>query len=334
MKPKLKPIEEQTIVVTGAASGIGLATARMAAEQGARVVLVAREESDLEKAVEEIRRSGGRAEYVVADVGKEDQLRQAAEKAVEAFGGVDTWVNNAGVSIYGRIEKVGKKDAKRLFDTNYWGVVYGSLIALEHLKERGGALINIGSVLSDRAIILQGHYSASKHAVKGFTDALRMEIEKDEYPISVTLVKPSSIATPYTEHAANLMDEGANLPPPVYSPDVVAETILACAQRPVREITVGAGGWMISRMGRWMPDVTDKLMEKVFYYQEMTGEPNKGDGRGILHRSRPDGLRERGNLDRRVLNSSLYTTASLHPVATLLGVAALGAGIAIAALRR
>jgi NAD(P)-dependent dehydrogenase (short-subunit alcohol dehydrogenase family) len=120
-------------------------------------------------------------------------------KHVEHLAGrIDTWVNNAGVSIYGRIEEVPDADSRRLFDTNFWGVVNGSRIAAKIMKETGGgAIINVGSTLSDRAVPIQGMYSASKHAVKGFTDAFRMELESDDVPISVTLVKPAAIDTPY-----------------------------------------------------------------------------------------------------------------------------------------
>ena len=102
---------------------------------------------------------------------------------------------------------------RRLYETNFWGVVYGSVVAAEHLRSHGGALINVGSVLSDRAIPVQGVYSSSKHAVKGFTDALRMELEEEGAPVSVTLIKPSTIDTPYTKHAKNLTEREPSLPP-------------------------------------------------------------------------------------------------------------------------
>ena len=222
----LKPVEVQVIVITGATSGIGLVTARMAAKRGARLVLASRSEAALQKLAEEIKEANGEATYVVADVGDEADVLKIAATARERFGGFDTWVNNAGVSIYGKFEEVPLADQRRLFETNYWGVVYGSLAAVKQLRQRGGALINIGSALSDRAIPLQGAYCASKHAVKGFTDALRMELEHDGAPISVTLIKPAAIDTPYTEHAKNYLPVEPQNPPPVYAPDVVAEAIL------------------------------------------------------------------------------------------------------------
>ena len=175
---KHKPLRDQVIVVTGASSGIGLATARMAAKGGACVVLAARSGAALAGIVAEIEAAGGQAVWVEADVGQRAEVEVIAAKAITAFGGFDTWVNNAGVSIYGPIRETTLEDQRRLFETNYWGVVNGSLIAAEHLRERpdGGAIVNVASILSDAPIPVQGVYSASKHAVKGFTNALRMEL--------------------------------------------------------------------------------------------------------------------------------------------------------------
>jgi short-subunit dehydrogenase len=199
--PRLKRVREQVIVITGASSGIGLATARLAAERGAHVVLAARNQQDLEQVTNEIRANGGHAVCVAADVANPEDVDRIAETAMREFGRIDTWVNNAGLSLYGKLTEVPMADKRRLFDINFWGVVNGCRTAVRFMKHNGGALINLGSEVSDRAIPLQGIYSASKHAVKGYTDALRMELEHDEVPISVTLVKPSAINTPYPEHA-------------------------------------------------------------------------------------------------------------------------------------
>jgi hypothetical protein len=166
---------------------------------------------------------------------------------MERFGRIDTWVNNAGVSIFGRNEDIPLEDMQRLFQTNYWGVVHGSLEAVKHMKTRGGgAIINLGSELSDRSIPLQGMYSASKHAVKAFTDSLRMELEKEGAPISVTLVKPAAIDTMFAVHAKNYMDKEPALPPPVYAPELVAKSILYAAQHPKRDVFVGGAAKALS----------------------------------------------------------------------------------------
>lgn len=330
---KLKKLKQQVIVITGASSGIGLVTARAAAKAGARLVLAARSENVLRQLTKEISDAGGRAAYVVADVGREEDVERIASEAVNHFGGFDTWVNNAGVSIYGRMTDISSADHRQLFETNFWGVVYGSLTAVEHLRRRreAGAIINIGSTLSDRAVPVQGMYSASKHAVKGFTNALRMEIEKDELPISLTLVKPAAIDTPYSRHAKNYLDQEPGLPPPVYAPEVVAEAILHAAENPVRDIFAGGGGKALSAAENYAPRLTDKVMGWTMFRQQKSGLPVQRPREGGLYKANED-LQERGGVAGYVSESSLYTKASLRPGLTTLIV--LGAGLGAAAVWR
>ena len=326
MKVRLKKLRDQVMVFTGASSGIGLVTARMAAGRGARLVLAARSEQELRRLAEEINARGGRAVPVVADVGREEDVRRIAETAVQRFGGFDTWVNNAGVSIFGRLEEVPTEDLRRLFETNFWGVVYGSLAAVRHLKQRGGALINVGSVASDRAFPLQGMYSASKHAVKGFTDALRMELEKEGAPVSVTLIKPAGIATPLGRHAGTYLGVEPNLPPPVYAPELVAEAILHCAEHPERDVPVGGASAALSAGAALSPRLMDAYQEATSFRQQRTDRPARREPRGSLHSPSHD-LAERGEYPRHVFERSAYQAARLHPLVS--GAAVLGAGLAI-----
>jgi len=329
MKRRSKAIEDQVFVVTGADSGIGLATAREAAQRGAQVVLCSRNADALESICEELRADGAQAEWYAGDVADDLAMKELAELAVRAFGRIDTWVNNAGVSVVGRTEDIPVSDARRVFETNYWGVVNGSLAALPHLRASGGTLINIGSVLSDRAIPLQGHYSASKHAVKAFTDALRMELEQEGASVSFVLVKPSAINTPYTQHAANRLLEGEpEYPPPVYSPAVVVEAILEAAEHPVRSVTVGGGGRLLGMMGRISPALADRYMEKVIYGQQIRSRRRRQDPNLF---GPPDLAGEvEGGYDGHVARSSVYTRARQHPgvsAATVIGLATVGAGV-------
>jgi NAD(P)-dependent dehydrogenase (short-subunit alcohol dehydrogenase family) len=164
VKIRLKPLRDQVVVITGASSGIGLTTAREAARRGARVVVSARSEDALRRLTEEINAWGGQAVYVVADVTKVNDLQRLADTAIQRFGGFDTWVNNAGASIFGRISDVPIEDERRLFEVNYWSVVYGSRLAVDHLRRRGGALINMGTVAADRSIPLQAASGRQGHA--------------------------------------------------------------------------------------------------------------------------------------------------------------------------
>jgi short-subunit dehydrogenase len=320
MKLRTKPVEKQTLVITGASSGIGLAAAKLAAARGANVVLVARAEDALRRVAEEIRERGGRAAYAVADVADADAIDDAAQVAIREFGGFDTWVNDAGISIYGKLDDVSLADKRRVFDVNFWGVVHGCRTAVKHLRHRGGVVINIGSILSDRAIPLQGIYSASKHAVKGYTDALRMELEREKAPIAVSLVKPASISTPFIDHARSYIVAKPTLPPPVYHPEEVARVILRCAERPVRDVIVGGAGRVLTALGHFAPRLTDKYMRQVIFDQQQAPEVTGPRG-GSLYSPGRDG-RERGSYEGHVARTSAYTRMRLSPLAYALPAAA------------
>jgi short-subunit dehydrogenase len=325
MNVDLKPLDRQVVVITGASSGIGLATARMAAERGAQLVLTARSEDALRELTDEIAAQGGDAVYVVADVRDRADVREIAETALDTYGGFDTWINVAGAFVYGRLQDTPIEDMREQFETNVWGLLYGSLEAADHLKERGGAIINIGSVVSDRAIPLQGSYSASKHAVKGFTDALRIELAEEGAPVSVTLVKPAAINTPYTRHAKNYMDEAADFPPPVYEPEVAAKAILDAAENPQRDVFVGGGAANLSILGRFASRLTDKLMEATFFDQQRRDRPPRPTENNL---DEPTGdLEERGDYEGHVAKTSLYTRLTQRRGLTGAALAGLGATV-------
>jgi short-subunit dehydrogenase len=331
MQIQLRPIEEQVMVITGASSGIGLVTAKHAARRGARVVLAARNESSLKRAVEDIRQHGGRATYAVADVADLGQVERIADTALREFAHIDTWVNNAAVSMYGRTMQLKIEDMRRQMDVNYWGQVYGSRTAVIHLRERGGALINVGSALSDRAIPLQGNYCAAKHALKAFTDALRMELEEEGVPISVTLVKPASVETPFFEKARTYLGVEPQPVPPVYAPEVVAEVILHAAEHPLRELIAGGSGAKISA-ARFAPRLADLYMERTTFDSQQTEWPTNGRADNLYEPVADDGGERGRNWVGHTRETSLYTRAFLNPGAAALIAA--GALIALAAIGR
>lgn len=319
---KLKPLASQTIVITGGSSGIGLATARMAAKRGAQVVVLARDEGGLREVCDSIRADGGKADYVVGDVGEREDMRRAVATVVERFGGFDTWVNDAGVGAYAELTELSDEDHHRMFKTNYWGVVYGSTEALKHLSARGGALINIGSISSEMPAPILSAYTASKFAVKGFTDSLRLELIHAKAPVSVTLIQPSGIHTPFGEHAKNYMDAASIVPPPVYAPEVVADAILETAEHPTRNLIVGGAGRMMTAFARWFPRLSDQIYARAFFITAKDPKRPPRDSRGLHHPGSSGKMY--GDQTGRIVKSSLYTSMRTRPLKTTAVAAGLG----------
>lgn len=321
MNPSLRPLPQQTIVITGASSGIGLATAQQAAKAGAQVVLASRNEAALQQATQEIVAAGGKATYIVTDVSKREDVENLATQTIAQFGGFDTWVNNAGIGLWGKLEQVSDADHRQLFDTNFWGIVYGSTTALRTLKQRGGALINLGSVASEFAFPIQSMYAVTKFAIKGFTDALRRELIAEDAPVSVTLIQPASIGTPFHEHAKNYTGRAKKLPPPVYAPEDVAAAILHAATTPRRSLHVGGAGKIMDASVKLMPSLVDKASGVLIQSQFEEG-PDNTLGHDSLWQPGVDG-QVRGTHPS--IRHSAFTAANIRPVltASLLGVAGL-----------
>ena len=305
---RLKPLAEQTIVITGASSGIGRATAVQAARRGAKVVLTGRDEAALREVAEVIATRGGTARHIAGDVGRREDVEAVAALATAEFGGFDTWVNNAGVAMFSRLDETIEEDARRLFDTNFWGTVHGSLTALKTLKIAGGALVNVGSIAGDFGVPVQGMYSASKHAVRAFTDTLRIELESEGAPVSVTLVKPAAIATPIIGNVGNTTGREAKLPAPHYAPEEVSHAILHAAEHPRRDIYVGGTGRLMSLFAQAAPHLADKVSAR-FGEEAQLGDAAVAHADNLHapgdHASKP----EASDTGRR----SLYTRATLDP---------------------
>jgi len=332
MTIRLKPLREQVIVVTGATSGNGLATVEAAVAQGAACVAVARNAPALDALRTRLSATGGRIATCVADVSDPAAVDRVVTVAIDSFGGFDSWVNNAGIGTYGTLEQVPVADHRRMFDVNYFGTLHGALAAARHLRTRGGgAIVNIGSILSDRAIVQQGPYTATKHAVQALTDTLRMELERDNAGISVTLVKPGPIDTPFPEHARNFMDQPPRLPHPLYAPQVVADAILFACAHPRRTLYAGGGGLLASLLAQAAPRLTDVIMEsfgtKAQQKPDDAGDPTRRDN---LEQPRTDALR--GSQNVRARQSSIALQVQKAASSRLL-FGTLAGGAVLAALR-
>jgi NAD(P)-dependent dehydrogenase (short-subunit alcohol dehydrogenase family) len=269
--------------------------------------------------------------YVACDVADENALRGAARAIVERFGRIDTWINNAGVSVYAKLEDTPVEDGKRLFDTNFWGVVNGSRAALPHLSSNGGALINVGSEASGAPLPLQGIYAASKHAVAAYTDSLRIELLEERKPISVTLIRPTAIDTPYVDHAKKRLDVMPKLPSPLFAPEVAADAILFAAEHPRRDLYVGGKAKLSTMLSQRWPTVSDRVLSRFGSRMQKTNRPLSGADDGGLYQSRST-LMVRGQPQGRVLSRSLYTKATEHRGTVALAVVGIAAVALVAAL--
>ena len=247
-------------MVVGASSGIGRTTVRRLTEQGASVIAAARSAEDLAYLVEECRGSPGIVHDVVADVTDVADMRATAAAAVDHFGRIDTWVGVAGVGLYGRAWETLPEEYESVMRTNWLGQVHGALAALPELRRSGGTLICIGSVESVRAVPLHAAYVSSKMALRGFCDSLRMDLDADQAGVAVSLVLPAAIDTPFFAHARSHLLGRPKPPPPVYTPESVAEVILQMAEHPRREVVVGGSGIGFLAGQLLAPGLTDRLM--------------------------------------------------------------------------
>ena len=309
----LKPIHEQVVVIVGANSGIGRETALRFAERGAKVVAAGRSLSALTELVDEIQSRGGLSAAHVADVSQYEQMQALATRAVELYGRIDTWVHAAAVSIYAPFQETQPDEFRRVIEVNLIGQAFGAMAALPHLKQSGGALIHVGSLESKRAFPLHSAYSASKHGMIGFIDALRVELMHDQTPVSVTTILPAGINTPFFEKSLTRLGVKPRPSPPVYEPVLVSEAILRAAEHPMREVYVGGAGKSMEWLHRLSPTLTDRLLSRFGYRPQMTNLPKTDRAPSNLYDHIEGYDQIQGSFSKEARSVSLYTGLEMHP---------------------
>lgn len=256
---KKRELGGAVVVLTGASSGIGRASARLFAQRGARLVLAARDGGALDETARECREMfGAQALAAPVDVRDEASVDAIAELAVHTFGKIDVWVNDAAHYMMGPLEAYPTKAIRELFDTNVMGVVHGMRTALAVFRrQRTGVLVNVGSMAGKIAYAEAGAYCASKHAVHALTEAARQELRGSD--VHACLVVPGTVDTPFFQHAANYTGREILAMRPIYRAERVAQAIVSCAERPRREVMVGAAPRLMVLFDRLAP----RLFERV-----------------------------------------------------------------------
>jgi NAD(P)-dependent dehydrogenase (short-subunit alcohol dehydrogenase family) len=314
---QLKPVSEQVVVVMGASSGIGRATALRFAEQGAKVVVAARGELGLRSLVSEIENGGGTATAVVADVADPAQVQTVADRAVQTFGRLDTWVHMAGVLLVAGFDDTTPEEFARVLQVNLLGQVHGAKAALPHLRRDGGAFISMSSMGSQRGIPLQSAYCSSKHGIDGFLESLRVELQRDGVPVSITQIMPGTINTPLFDNARTKMGVKPVAPPPAYPARVVADAIVHAAAHPVRDLVVGGSAKALITVEKFAPRLVDALLRRVGYELHDTGEDKPADAPDNLDAPLTANDTVEGSVGGVTLRHSAYTWIAMHkPIRT------------------
>ena len=304
---QLKPINQQVVAIVGASSGIGREAALRFAQRGAKVMVAARSEPGLKSLVEEIQSFGGEATYVIADVSDFEQVKAIADKTVALYGRLDTWVHAAATGVLAPFEQITPEEFQRVIDVTLMGQVHGAMAALPHLKQEGrGALIHISSVEGVRALPLQSPYSAAKHGVEGFLEALRVELQHEKLPISVTSIKPSVINTPYYNKVRTKLGVKPTGIPPYYQPSIVVDAILYTAEHPTRDFIAGDVGRVLDVLQRLSPELVDSILAVIGIPGQRTNEPKSEDAPDNLFAPAiPEYDRVKGDFDHLVIPTFL-----------------------------
>jgi NADP-dependent 3-hydroxy acid dehydrogenase YdfG len=326
-----RPVAEQVVVVTGASAGIGRACVRAFAARGARLGLIARSEGALGVAAEEARRAGSEALMLPLDVADAEAVERAADAVEARFGRIDTWVNNAMVTVFAPFTQLTAEEFRRVTEVTYLGYVYGTMAALRRMLPRDeGGIVQIGSALAYRSIPLQSAYCGAKAAVRGFTDSLRTELLHEGSHVKLSMLHLPAVNTPQFVVQRNKLDHQAKPVPPIYTPELIADTVVWAAEHLPREMLI-AGSTLQAVVGQKVaPGLLDRYLAKTGYQAQQTDEPVEANRPDNLFAPLPGDHGAHGPFAAESQDRSLQLWARVHrgKIATVGGVAALAALVA------
>ncbi len=305
MRWRPRKLSDQVVVVTGASSGVGRAIARAFGAAGARVGLIARNPEALENAVREIGASGGEAMALPLDVADAAAVQSAADAVAARWGRIDTWVNDAMVSVFSPVKEMKAEEYRRVTEVNYLGFVHGTLAALRHMRPRDeGHVIQIGSALAYRAIPLQSAYCATKFAIRGFTDALRCELYHDKSRIRVSMLQLPAVNTPQFDVVRSRLPNHPQPVPPIFQPEVIARAARYVAEHPTRELWIGGSAWKAIVGQKVIPGLLDRYLGRTGYEAQQTDQPAPPDRPDNVDRYIPGDRGAHGDFDARARGRS------------------------------
>jgi NAD(P)-dependent dehydrogenase (short-subunit alcohol dehydrogenase family) len=326
-----RPIQEQVLVISGASSGIGRATARAAGGRGAKVVVSARNADALANAVVEVEARGGEAIAVEGDATIEADAVALCARAVERFGRIDTFVASVMVTVYAEVTELEADELRRVMDVNFLGRVHAYRAALPHLQASRGTFVDVNSGLAYRGIPLQAAYCASKAAGRAFFESARLEQEKHGTGVDISLILPGAINTPQFDRGRQKLGLQPQPVPPIYQPEVVADAILHCAERPQRELPAT---WAAQRLlwgQKLSPRAGDLVLLRSGWKSQTTGEPKRVGSPDNLWTTLPGDPGAHGRFDEAARSSSAWTVARLR-LGKIGGIAVLAVPLAAAAI--
>jgi NAD(P)-dependent dehydrogenase (short-subunit alcohol dehydrogenase family) len=264
----------RVVVVTGASAGVGRATARAFGKRGDRVALLARGEDGLEGACEEVESVGGRALPIKTDVADADEVERAAERAERELGPIDVWVNDAMTTVFSRFRDLTPAEYQRATEVTYLGYVWGTMAALKRMQPRNrGAIVQVGSALSYRAIPLQAVYCGAKFAIRGFTDSVRTELIHAKSDVHITMVQLPAVNTPQFNWCKTRLPNHPQPVPPIYQPEVPAEAIVWASEHRRRELWVGKSTVKAIVGNKLVPGLADWYLGRTGFKSQQTDEP-------------------------------------------------------------
>jgi short-subunit dehydrogenase len=317
----------ETVVITGAAGGVGRATARAFARRGANIGLLARGVEALEAAAQEVRHAGGAARVLPTEIADADAVERAAVAVEERFGPIDIWVNCAMATIFSPFADLTPDEYRRATEVTYLGYVYGTMAALRRMRVRDhGTIVQVGSALAYRAIPLQSAYCGAKFAIRGFTDSIRSELIHDKSRVHITMVQMPALNTPQFDWARNKTGRRAQPVPPIYQPELAADAIIFAAHARRREIWVGGSALKAIVANKLAPGLLDRYLAHSGYNGQMTEEPVPPDAPDNLYKPVPRDYGAHGRFDECASSWSAQFWLARHR-GTLLA----GAGLAAAA---